>query len=67
MFSAMADEASDVSNKEIKTFPCPSLCRLFEEYLGGVFWCTSLLRRKTGNAIKELITKTVRDLLFDHG
>ena len=45
MFSAMADEATDVSNKEIKTFSCPPLCRLFKEYSRAVFWCTPLLRR----------------------
>ena len=59
----MADEATDVSNKEIKTFSCPPLCRLFKEYSRGVFSCTPLLRQETtGNAIKELITNSVRDL-----
>ena len=59
----MADEVTDVSNKEIKTFSCSPLCRLFREYIreefSGVHHCWE---ETTGNAIKELITNSVRDL-----
>ena len=60
----MADEATDNSNKEIKTSSCPPLCRLFKdinirEEFSGVRHCWE---ETTGNAIKELITNSVRDL-----
>ena len=61
MFSVMADEAADVSNKENLSLVLryvDSSKNIREEFV-GFYLCGE---ETTGNAIKELIINTVRDL-----